>query len=383
MTSRPVYLDNQATTPMDPSVREAMWPWLCEQFGNPHSSDHGFGWEASRAVGEARARVAQLVNADDDEIVFTSGATEACNLALRGVAGREGNGRKNRIVTVATEHPAVLETVQDLGRSGFDAVVLPVGANGLVDLVELESATDERTLLVSVMAVNNEIGVVQPLTEIAKRCRKIGALFHTDATQAAGRMKIDVEEWDVDLLSISGHKVYGPKGVGALFVRSGVDLRPVITGGGQERGLRGGTVPVPLAVGLGEACRVASEKRADDCGRMRRLAGRLYEALLEVRPDTRLFGDAQNRVAGNLNIGFPGVLAEEVIAAVSDRLAVSSGSACSSATLEPSRVLVALGLDEETAATGLRISLGRFTTDEDIDEAVSVLTKSKIIARRI
>ena len=383
MNSRPVYLDNQATTPMDPSVREAMWPWLREQFGNPHSSDHGFGWEASRAVGEARARVAQLVNADDEEIVFTSGATESCNLALRGVAGREGNDGRNRIVTVATEHPAVLETVQDLGRWGFDSVVLPVGANGLVDLPELERATDERTLLVSVMAVNNEIGVVQPLTEIGKRCREIGALFHTDATQAVGRLEIDVEEWHVDLLSISGHKVYGPKGVGALFVRSGVDLRPVITGGGQERGLRGGTVPVPLAVGLGEASRMAAEKRVDDCERMGRLAGRLYEALLDVRPDIRLFGDVDKRIAGNLSIGFPGVLAEEIIAAVSDRLAVSSGSACSSGRLEPSRVLLALGLDEETAATGIRISLGRFTTDEDIDEAVSVLTKSKIIARRI
>ena len=383
MNSRPVYLDNQATTPMDPSVREAMWPWLCEQFGNPHSSDHGYGWEASRAVGEARARVAQLVNADDEEIVFTSGATESCNLALRGVAGWKGNDGRNRIVTVATEHPAVLETVQDLGRWGFDTVVLPVGANGLVDLPELERATDERTLLVSVMAVNNEIGVVQPLTEIGKRCREIGALFHTDATQAVGRLEIDVDEWDVDLLSISGHKVYGPKGVGALFVRSGVDLRPVITGGGQEWGLRGGTVPVPLAVGLGEASRMAAGKRVDDCERMGRLAGRLYEALLEVRPDIRLFGDVDKRIAGNLSIGFPGVLAEEIIAAVSDRLAVSSGSACSSARLEPSRVLLALGLDEETAATGIRISLGRFTTDEDIDEAVSVLTKSKIIARRI
>ncbi len=383
MNSRPVYLDNQATTPMDPSVREAMWPWLCEQFGNPHSSDHGFGWEASRAVGEARARVAQLVNADDEEIVFTSGATESCNLALRGVASREGNDGRNRIVTVATEHPAVLETVQDLGRWGFDAVVLPVGANGLVDLPELERATDERTLLVSVMAVNNEIGVVQPLTEIGKRCREIGALFHTDATQAAGRLEVDVEEWDVDLLSISGHKVYGPKGVGALFVRSGVDLRPVITGGGQERGLRGGTVPVPLAVGLGEASRMAAEKRVDDCERMGRLAGRLYEALLEVRPDIRLFGDVDKRIAGNLSIGFPGVLAEEIIAAVSDRLAFSSGSACSSASLEPSRVLMALGLDEETAATGVRISLGRFTTDEDVDKAISVLTELKIIARRI
>ena len=212
MKSAQVYLDNQATTPMDPAVREAMWPHLSEQFGNPHSNDHRFGWDAANAIREARTLVAELINADDDEIVFTSGATESCNLALRGVADRAGNDRRNRIVTVATEHPAVLETVLDLARDGYEPIVLPVGLDGLLDLDKLEQSLDERTLLVSVMAVNNEIGVIQPLSEIARRCHQVGALFHTDATQAAGRLTIDVDDWNADLLSLSSHKVYGPEG---------------------------------------------------------------------------------------------------------------------------------------------------------------------------
>lgn len=383
MTRSPIYLDNQATTPMDPEVREAMWPLLCDQFGNPHSNGHRFGWEASAAVKEARARVAELINADDDEIVFTSGATEACNLALRGIVNREGNGVRNRLVTVATEHPAVLETVQDIGRQGFEAVVVAVGADGLLDLAEFERVLDERTLIVSVMAVNNEIGVLQPLAEVAKLCRQVGAVFHTDATQAAGRMLIDVDEWEADLLSLSGHKVYGPKGVGALFVRSGVRLKPIMTGGSQEGGLRAGTVPPALVAGFGVACEVASRRQEEDRERMEALTARLFSSLREAYPRMRLFGHAQRRVAGNLNVGFPGVPAEEVIGTVSERLAVSSGSACSSATMEPSRVLVALGLDAETAATGIRISLGRFTTEEEIDEAVTILTKSNSIARPI
>lgn len=383
MKPRPIYLDNQATTPMDPDVREAMWPLLCEQFGNPHSNGHRFGWEASEAVKDARARVAEFINADDDEIVFTSGATEACNLALRGVVNRDGNSERNRIITVATEHPAVLKTVQDIGRHGLEAVVLSVGSDGLLDLGELERVLDERTLIVSVMAVNNEIGVLQPLGDVAKRCRQVGAVFHTDATQAAGRISIDVDDWDVDLLSLSSHKVYGPKGVGALFVRSGLRLKPIITGGSQEGGLRAGTVPAALVAGFGVACEVASRREEEDRKRMEVLAERLLGSLREAYPCMRLFGHAQRRVAGNLNVGFPGVPAEDVIGTVSDRLAVSTGSACSSATMEPSRVLLALGFDEETAATGIRISLGRFTTEEDIDEAIAILTKSKIITCNI
>ena len=380
MMPRPIYLDNQATTPMDPHVRETMWPLLCEQFGNPHSNGHCFGWEAAEAVKDARARVADLINADDDEIVFTSGATEACNLALRGVANCDGNGERNRIITVVTEHPAVLKTVQDIGRNGLESVVLPVGADGLLDLVDLERVLDERTLIVSVMAVNNEIGVLQPMGDVAKLCRQVGAVFHTDATQAAGRISIDVDDWDVDLLSLSSHKVYGPKGVGTLFVRSGLCLKPIITGGSQEGGLRAGTVPVALVAGFGAACEVASRRTEEDRKRMEVLTKRLLYSLRKTYPRMRLFGHARWRVAGNLNVGFPGVPAEDVIGTVSELLAVSTGSACSSATMEASPVLLALGLDEETAATGIRISLGRFTTEEEIDEAITILTKLKIIA---
>ena len=374
MTCKPVYLDNQATTPMDAAVRDAMLPFLGEQFGNPHSSDHRFGWDASAAIRDARAQVAALINADDDEIVFTSGATESCNLALRGIAKRSANGCRDRIVTLATEHPAVLETVHDLGRAGLDAVVLPVEPDGLLDLAKLERVLDERTLIVSIMAVNNEIGVLQPLTDIASRCHAVGALFHTDATQAAGRIPIDVDDWKVDLLSLSSHKVYGPKGVGALFVRSGVRLEPIITGGSQERGLRGGTLPPALIAGFGVACELASARQEEDRSRMEALTARLYARLREAHPRLRLFGHAERRVAGNLNIGFPGVAAEEVIRATSAHIAVSSGSACSSATAEPSKVLLSLGVDPDTAATGFRISLGRFTTEADIETAIAALS---------
>ena len=375
MTDTPIYLDYQATTPIDPAVREAMMPFLGDLFGNPHSSDHSFGHEASKAIKYARAQVADLVNANDDEIVFTSGATESCNLALRGIANRPGNGRRNRIVTLATEHPAVLETVLDLGGSGLDAVVLPVAPDGLLNLTHLDKVLDEQTLIVSVMAVNNEIGVVQPIAEIAARCHAAGAVFHTDATQAAGRMTIDVDEWKVDLMSLSSHKVYGPKGVGALFVRSGVKLRPIITGGSQEWGLRGGTLPPALIAGFGAACEIASTKQDEDHSRMEALTKRLYNALRKAYPGLRLFGHADQRVVGNLNIGIPGIPAEEVISNISGQIAVATGSACASATTEPSRVLLALGLDRKTAATGIRISLGRFTTAKDIDTAIATLSK--------
>ena len=381
MTGAPVYLDYQATTPVDPSVRKAMMPFLGDLFGNPHSSDHSFGWEAARAIKDARASVAALINADDDEIVFTSGATESCNLALRGVANQPGNRQRNRIVTLATEHPAVLETVLDLERSGFDAVVLPVDSDGLLNLGHLDKVLDQRTLIVSVMAANNEIGVLQPITEIAARCHSAGALFHTDATQAAGRIPIDVDDWEVDLLSFSSHKVYGPKGVGALFVRSGVQLKPIITGGSQERGLRGGTLPPALIVGFGVACEIAMERQEEDRGHMETLTRRLYTALLDAHPALRLFGHAEKRLPGSLNVGFPGLPAEEVIRNISDHLAVSSGSACASATSEPSRVLLALGLDPEVAATGVRISLGRFTAAQDIDRAIAALSKLAPLAQ--
>ena len=275
----------------------------------------------------------------------------------------------------------MLETVLDLGRSGFDAIVLPVGPDGLLKLAHIEKVLDEQTLIVSVMAANNEIGVLQPIAEIAACCHEAGALFHTDATQAAGRVPIDVDHWNVDLLSFSSHKIYGPKGVGTLYVRSGVKLKPIITGGSQERGLRGGTLPPALIAGFGAACEVAIERQEEDQARMEALAGRLYKALLDIHPTLRLFGHAEKRLPGNLNVGFPGLPAEEVIRNISDRVAVSSGSACASATSEPSRVLLALGLDPEIAATGVRISLGRFTTAQDIDRAIAALSKLAPIAQ--
>ena len=378
MLPAPIYLDYQATTPLDPRVADAMAPYWNAKFGNPHSDGHRFGWDARAAVTAARAEVASFIGADDDEILFTSGATESCNLAIRGVAhaAADGHDRRRKIVTVATEHPAVLETVQWLGARGFETVILPVDGQGLLDLGILETALDARTLLVSVMAVNNEIGAVQPLAEIAELCRKAGAFLHTDATQAVGRMQVDVEELGVDLLSMSGHKVYGPKGIGALFVRTRPDLRlePLTTGGAQERGLRPGTVPTALAVGLGAACRIAAQDWRSDAARMRHLTERLLTCLRAACPRLRVFGQVRERIPGSLNVGFPGLSADEVIASVSDRIAISTGSACSSATAEPSKVLLALGLDPEIAATGVRISLGRFTTEADVREACEVLT---------
>lgn len=377
MPPAPVYLDYQATTPLDPRVAAAMAPYWDTKFGNPHSGGHRYGWDARAAVTVARAEVAALIGADEDEIVFTSGATESCNLALRGVACAAAGGHDGRrkIITVATEHPAVLETVQWLGGQGFETVILPVDGQGLLDLTVLEAALDAGTLLVSVMAVNNEIGAVQPLAEVAELCRKAGAFLHTDATQAAGRMPVDVEALGVDLLSMSGHKVYGPNGIGALFVRARHDLKlePLTTGGAQERGLRPGTVPAPLAVGLGAACRIAAQDWRADAARIRDLAERLLTGLRAGCPRLRLFGPVRERVPGNLNVGFPGLSAEEVIAAVSDRIAISTGAACASATSAPSKVLLALGLDPEIAATGVRISLGRFTTADDVREACEVL----------
>lgn len=384
MSAAPVYLDYQATTPLDPRVADEMAPYWSTRFGNPHSQGHRYGWDARDAVTAARADVAALIGADDDEIVFTSGATESCNLAIRGVAcaAAGGHARRRKIVTVATEHPAVLETVQWLGANDFEAVILPVDGRGLLDPAVLSTALDAETLLVSVMAVNNEIGAVQPLAEIAELCHAAGAFLHTDATQAMGRMHVDVEELGVDLLSMSGHKVYGPNGIGALFVRSRHDLRlePVTTGGAQERGLRPGTVPTPLAVGFGAACRIAVQQLRSDVARVTDLTARLLTCLRRACPRIRLFGPVRGRIPGSLNVGFPGMSAEEVIARVSDRIAISTGSACSSATAAPSRVLLALGLDPEVAATGIRISLGRFTTEDDVREACEALTSLPVDA---
>ena len=374
MDPKPIYLDYQATTPVDPKVREAMQPFLKDEFGNPHSINHAYGWAASDAVKVARAQLALFINADDNEIVFTSGATESCNLALRGVA-RASDGKRNRIITVATEHPAVLETVKDLGKSGYEVVILPVGPDGLIDPADLERELDEQTLLVSVMAANNEIGVLQPLAAISNLCQTVGALFHTDATQAAGRMEIDVDAWGVDLLSFSAHKVYGPQGIGALFVRSGLQLRPITTGGAQEHGLRPGTVSTPLVVGFGEACHLADRHGNLDMQRMYDQTKRLEAGLRKACPGLRVFGHREQRIVGNLNVGFPGFDADNIVQIVASEIAVSTGSACASATAAPSRVLLALGLDPEIAATGIRISLGRFTTDQHVDAAIAAFSQ--------
>ena len=364
-----VYLDYQATSPLDPRVQDAMLPFLWANFGNPHSINHAFGWQAADSVSIARGQVADFIGADDSEIVFTSGATESCNLAIRGVLKASGRER-NKVITVSTEHPAVYETVLDLERDGYEITVLSVQQDGLLDLEMLERELDERTALVSVMAANNEIGVLQPLADISQLCHAKGALFHTDATQAAGRIDIDVDTWGVDFLSISAHKVYGPKGIGALFTRNGIPISPLITGGGQENGLRPGTVPAPLVVGIGMACAIAMENQNIDTDRINRLTGKLWQGILNGCGDVVLFGHPTQRIPGNLSFGFPGVTADEVIDLVSDRIAISTGSACSSGSNEPSRILIALGIGSELAATGVRVSLGRFTSDEEIDTAI-------------
>ena len=353
-----------------------MEPHWAESFGNPHSEGHRFGWEAREAVEFARSQVAVLIGADDNEVIFVSGATESCNLALRGIATASDNRRQ--IITLATEHPAVLETVQWLGCRGFNVEVLPVMEDGLIDLSMLENALSDQTLLVSVMLVNNEIGVIQPLSEISDLCRAAGAIVHTDATQAIGRIDVDVDELGVDLLSLSGHKIYGPNGVGALYIRSrpGLNIESLLTGGSQERGLRPGTVATPLVVGLGEACEIANAEWHTDAQRMYKLTAHLLSEISEYSPNMRVFGHAERRIPGNLNIGFPGILAERLVNAVSAEVAISTGSACSTGSPEPSHVLQALGIGHEVATTGVRISLGRFTTRQEVGIASQVLQRT-------
>ncbi len=370
---RPVYLDHQATTPTDPRVVEAMLPFFTEHFGNPHSVHHAYGWEAEEAVERARAEIAGLIGAEPREIVFTSGATESNNLAIKG-AGRFWAGRKSHVITCATEHKCVLESCRRLEREGFRLTVLPVGSDGLIDLDRLAEALDEETSLVSIMAVNNEIGVIQPLAEIGALCRAKGAYFHCDAAQAAGKLPIDVRAMNIDLLSVSGHKMYGPKGIGALFVRRRprVRLEPLMDGGGQERGLRSGTLPPALCVGLGRACVIAGEEMTAECERLRALWRRLLEGLQRRVPGVFLNGDPVNRHPGNLNIGIEGIAAEALVRAT-PQIAISTGSACSSAAVEPSYVLRALGLDDERAGASIRIGLGRGTSEADVDLAVEAL----------
>ena len=376
--NHPVYLDNQATTPCDPRVVAAMLPWFTERFGNPHSAEHAMGRQAEQAVETARAQVAALIGADPREIVLTSGATESNNIAIKGAARFHAasfntSSERRRIVTVATEHKCVLESVADLAAEGFEPVVLPVGADGLLDPAVLAEALRVPTLLVSVMAVNNETGVVQDLPTLAAITREAGALFHTDAAQAAGKIPLNVA--GIDLLSLSGHKLYGPKGVGALYVRRRprVRLAPLFSGGGQERGLRAGTLPTPLVVGFGEACRLAALEMVAEAARLTLLRDRLLAGL---RVPVTINGSLVYRVPGNLNLTLP-YPALDILRSQPD-LCVSTGSACSSAAIEPSYVLRAMGLAPEQAARTLRVGLGRFTSAADVDFAAAALSAAPV-----
>jgi len=372
--NRPVYLDNQATTRCDPRVVEAMLPWFSEHYGNPHSIEHVMGTEAEAAVEDARAQVAALIGADAKELVFTSGATESNNIAIKGAARFAGSTERRRVVTLATEHKCVLESVADLAAEGFEPVFLPVQPDGLLDPNVLREALQTPTLLVSIMAVNNETGVIQDIPALAAIAKQAGALFHTDIAQATGKIPLDLVSWKVDLASVSGHKVYGPKGVGALYVRRRprVRLSPLFSGGGQERGLRSGTLPAPLIVGFGEACRLAQAEMNEESRRLAALRDRLLQGLREAIPDVQVNGNMAARIPGNLNVTFPGTTAADLMERVPD-LCVSTGSACSSAAIEPSYVLRALGLSDDAAARTLRIGVGRFTSPADVDYAVAAL----------
>jgi len=382
LNAMPVYLDYHATTPCDPRVVEVMLPWFTEKFGNPHSLTHAYGREAEQAVEQARAQLADLVGADPREIVFTSGATEANNMAVKGAARFHRQFGKDGVVTLVTEHKCVLESARAMERDGCRVAILPVDRDGLVDLDRLTRAIDDKTAIVSVMAAHNEIGVIQPIKEIAALAHAKGALFHTDAAQAVGKVALNVADLGVDLMSISGHKVYGPKGIGALYLRRRPRARiePLFDGGGQERGMRSGTLPVPLIVGLGQAAVLAKAEMAGEAQRLLALRARFLAGLRAKVPDVVLNGDAERRLPGNLNVSFPGATAVDLIAACPG-LALSTGSACTAAEVEPSYVLRALGVGDDLAAASLRIGLGRFTTATEVDFAVDTLAAAVLRLR--
>jgi cysteine desulfurase len=377
---KPIYLDYSATTPVDPRVAAKMIPYLTEHFGNPASRSHSFGWETEKAVEEAREEVARLVNCDPKELVWTSGATEAINLALKGAAHFYKDKGKH-LVTVKTEHKATLDTMRELEREGYEVTYLEVGPDGLLDLAQLEATLRKDTILVSVMYVNNEIGVVQDIPAIGEMCRSRGIIFHVDSAQATGKLPIDLAALKVDLMSFSAHKTYGPKGVGALFVRRKprVRIEAQMHGGGHERGMRSGTLPTHQIVGMGEAFRLARLEMASDNERIRMLRDRLRQGLSAIE-EVYVNGDLDRRVPHNLNVSFNFVEGESLIMAIKD-VAVSSGSACTSASLEPSYVLRALGRSDELAHSSIRFTVGRFTTEEEIDYAVE-LVKRKIAKLR-
>jgi cysteine desulfurase len=364
----PIYMDNHATTPVDPRVLEEMLPYFTDKFGNSASRNHVFGWVAEEAVEQARERIAKLVGATTKEIIFTSGATESDNLAIKGVAEMYRE-KGNHIITAVTEHKAVLDSCKRLEKYGFRVTYMPVMKDGLVDLDDLKRAMDDKTILVTLMAANNEIGVLQPIAEIGKLCHERGVLFHTDATQAVGKVPIDVQKMNIDLMSISAHKMYGPKGVGALYVRRKnprVQVSPIIDGGGHERGMRSGTLNVPGIVGLGKACAICHEEMPQESKRLSGLRDRLKDKLMGGLDEVYINGSMEHRLPNNLNISFAYVEGESLLMGIND-IAVSSGSACTSATLEPSYVLKALGTGDDLAHSSIRFGIGRFNTEAEVD----------------
>ena len=370
-----IYFDYQATTPVDPRVLKKMMPYFGEIYGNPHSRNHSFGWEAEEGVEVAREHVARIINANPKEIIFTSGATESNNLALKGVSEFYGD-KKNHIITCVTEHKCVLESCRHLAGKGFDITYLPVQSDGLINLDELKKAITDKTLVVSIMGVHNEIGVIQPLEEIGKICRANDIFFHTDCAQAIGKINLDVDKMNIDLMSISGHKIYAPKGVGALYIRRKprVRISSMISGGGQERGMRSGTLSPALCVGLGEACNIYNNEMEKENKMLLKYKKMMLEGIRQSCPDVYLNGSEQLRVPGNLNLSFAYVEGESLMMGIKN-LAVSSGSACTSASLEPSYVLKALGVEEELAHTSLRIGFGRFTTENEVKYATDIIVK--------
>ena len=373
----PIYMDNHATTPVDPRVLEEMLPYFTDKFGNAASRNHSFGWAGEEAVETARERIAKLIGATSKEIIFTSGATESDNLAIKGVAEMYRE-KGNHIITAVTEHKAVLDTCKRLEKYGFRVTYMPVQKDGLVDLDDLKRAMDDKTILVTIMAANNEIGVLQPIAEIGKLCHERGVIFHTDATQAVGKVPIDVIKQNLDLVSISAHKMYGPKGVGALYVRRKnprVQISPIIDGGGHERGMRSGTLNVPGIAGLGKACAICHEEMPQESCRMAGLRNRLRDRIMSSLDEVYINGSTEHRLPGNLNISFAYVEGESLLMGIND-IAVSSGSACTSATLEPSYVLKALGTGDDLAHSSIRFGLGRFNTEAEVDYVAERVTET-------
>lgn len=364
-------MDNHSTTPMDPRVLEAMLPYFVEKFGNAASRNHAFGWEAEKAVDQAREQIAHLIHCDPKEIIFTSGATESDNLALKGVAEMYRE-KGNHIITVVTEHKAVLDTCKRLEKAGYQVTYLPVKTDGMVDLDALKSAITDKTILISVMMANNEIGVIQPVAEIGKIAKERGVIFHCDAAQGVGKIPVDVQAMGIDVMALSAHKMYGPKGIGALYVRKKnprVRIAPIIDGGGHERGMRSGTLNVPGIVGFGKACELSDKEMVEESARLTQLRERLREGILKGLDEVYLNGDPSQRLPGNLNMSFAYVEGESLLMGLKE-IALSSGSACTTATLEPSYVLRSLGVGSDLAHSSLRFGLGRFNTDEEVDYVV-------------